>query len=103
MKDITLWDRMTNLKRLNICENMEFFMNKEIKAAYDKQLLQGIDAQTQSQVSFMDFAYQLDDLLYKLNYVQELTCDPELELLIMNQRPTKNYLPNLRIINGVQV
>lgn len=44
MKDISLWDRMTNLKRLNICENMEFFMNKEIKAAYDKQLLQGIDA-----------------------------------------------------------
>jgi len=36
MSDLTIWDKMTNLKRLNICENMEFFMNKEIKAAYDK-------------------------------------------------------------------
>ena len=54
-------------------------------------------------VNFTDCLITLDDLLAKLNPLEELICGYQLEEYICKERENKGFLPNLRLINGVEV
>jgi hypothetical protein len=103
MKDMTIFSRMKNLKRLDISDHPEFFMCEEKKEALEFQALHGIDPEMKKKVTFVGQGSSIHDLLNNLSFVEELICDGDLEIHIHSQREEKGFMPNLKVVNGVSV
>jgi hypothetical protein len=103
IKDISLFDRLTSLKRLDLSDHPEFFMCVEKKEALEFQSLIGIDREQKKGVTFVGENHNIVDVLPRLKAIEELTCDEDLEEYIIENRKTLNFLPRLTIINGVSI
>jgi hypothetical protein len=82
MESADVFERMTSLRRLDLSEHPEFFMCEEKKEAVEFEKTMGIDRETRSKVEFTEFKLKIDDLLSKLNSLEEITCDNDLEAYI---------------------
>ena len=52
-------------------------------------------------VTFVDTLITIQDILANLTPLEELTCGYQLEEYICKERETKGFLPNLKVINGI--
>ena len=77
---------MTGLKRLNISGHPEFFMTEEAKEALEFKELLGISKEDKKKVTFSEHKSKVEDILKKLNSVEYLVCDEDLELFILENR-----------------
>lgn len=98
IKNIEVFDRLTNLKRLDITDHPEFFMCAEKKEALEFQALHGIDKEQKKGVTFVGQSHNIVDVIPRLKALQELYCDDDLEEYLIEN---SSLLPNLRDINGV--
>ena len=103
VKDLALFDKFTNLKRLDVSDHPEFFMCVEKKEALEFQALIGIDKEQKKGVTFVGQNHNIVDILPKLKAIEELTCDEDLEEYICENRKTLGLLPNLTLVNGVSM
>ena len=103
MKDATIFERMTNLRRLDLSGHPEFFMCEEKKEALEFQALHGLEKEQRKNVTFVGQNLSIYDVLPKLNSIEELVCDEDLELHIITKRAEKGYMPKLRVLNGVSM
>ena len=92
---------MTGLKRLNISGHPEFFMTEEMKEANEFKELLGISKEEKKKVTFTEYKSKVEDILSKLNSVEELVCDEDLEQYILENKAT--ILPKLRMLNDVSI
>lgn len=101
IKDISLFDRLTNLKRLDLTGHPEFFMCIEKKEALEFQSLIGIQKEQKQGVTFVGQNHNITEVLPKLKHLQELVCDEDLEEYIVENRDKNGMLPDLTVVNGV--
>jgi hypothetical protein len=52
-------------------------------------------------VSFIDRKLTLDQILPQLSVLEELTCDENCEEYVLKERTNKNFLPKLKLLNGL--
>ncbi len=102
MKDTSVFSRMSSLRRLDLRDHPEFFMCEERKEALEYQALHGINPDQKKDVKFVDQGSTIQQLIPHLQSVEELRCDGDLEIHIINTRKSKpDYMPKLRTLNGV--
>lgn len=65
IKDIEVFDRLKNLKRLDLTDHPEFFMCIEKKEALEFQALIGIDREQKKGVTFVGQNHNITDVLPK--------------------------------------
>lgn len=94
---------MSNLKRLDISDHPEFFMTEEAKEAVEFKELLGISKEEKKKVTFTEHKTSVVDIITKLNSVEELVCDQDLEEYILENRAEKGFLPRLRLLNDIAI
>ena len=102
MESTEVFGQMTNLRRLDISGHPEFFMTEEAKEALEFKELLGISKEDKKKVTFSEHKITIMDILEKLNSVEELNCDEDLEVFIMENRG-KGLLPSLRLLNDISI
>jgi len=96
--DISFLKKMTNLKHLDISDNIDMYKPSLMLENEAKKAAEGSGA---DHFDFLDNKHDRDVFLEHFSSVEHLVCDIILEVYIMEMRPKKNYLPNLITINKV--
>ena len=94
---------MYNLKRLDLSGHPEFFMCEEAKEAHEFSLTLGISKEQRKNVTFSEYNIKILDILGKLDRLEELICDEDLEAFILQERNNFGFLPQLRLLNEVSI
>ena len=61
----------------------------------------GIDKEQKKGVTFVGQNLNIQDVLPKLKFLEELLCDDDLEEYLIENRAKLELMPNLKTINGV--
>lgn len=101
MQSTEVFSKMTGLKRLDISDHPEFFMTEEAKEALEFKELLGISKEDKKKVTFSEHKTSVHDIIDKLNSVEELRCDEDLEVYILENRD--KLLPSLRALNDISI
>jgi hypothetical protein len=96
-----VFSKMTGLRRLNMSGHPEFFMTEEAKEALEFKELLGISKEDKKKVTFTEHKSKVEDILSKLNSLEELVCDEDLEQYILENRGT--FLPKLKMLNDISI
>ena len=78
-------------------------MTEELKEANEFKELLGISKEDKKKVTFCEYKAKIEEILTKLNALEELACDEDLETYIVENRTSQGFLPRLRLINGVDI
>ena len=62
-----------------------------------------MDKEQKKGVTFLGQNLSIHDVLHKLQSLEELVCDEDLEEYLSENRSKLNLMPKLKTINGVQV
>lgn len=57
----------------------------------------------QDNIEFIEHHHTIDEILGKLNHLETLYCDEDLEFYVIENKSAKNFLPNLKTINKVTI
>ena len=90
---------MTNLKRLDISDNVDMYKPREMLAEEAAKRAEG----SGQAFDFLENKHDRDALLECLPALTDLTCDLMLEMYIVDTIDHRDYLPKLRTINRVSV
>ena len=90
---------MTNLKVLDISDNINMYKTIEMLAAEAKKAAEG----SGQEFDFIENKQHRTELLKRLPTVEHLICDVMLEVYICDTRDAQGYMPNLKTINRVPV
>ena len=101
MPSADIFDQMTSLKKLDLSDHPEFFMSAAQRAQMESDALEGL--QSKEGVDFTDCLITIQDILAKLNSVEELKCGYQLEEYICKERDNQGILPKLRLLNNIDV
>lgn len=101
MPSADVFGRMTNLKTLDINGHPEFFMTPLEKYNMENDALEGLGSK--EGVTFTETLITIDDVLANLTSVETLKCGFKLEEYLCNERVAKGYLPNLKLLNNIDV
>ena len=99
ISDLSFFKQMTNLKKLDISDNVDMYKPKEMLAEEARKLAEG----SGQDFDFMENKHCRDALLECLPALTDLTCDLMLEMYIVDTIGHRDYLPNLKTINRVSV
>lgn len=99
--DLSFLLKMTNLKTLDIGDNVDMYKPREMLANEAKKRAEG--SGNPDQFDFKENKHHRDVLLHNLPTVEHLICDLMLEAYILDTRPFRNYMPNLKTINKVPI
>lgn len=97
--DLSFLLKMTNLKTLDIGDNVDMYKPREMLANEAKKRAEEMG--NPDQFDFKENKHHRDVLLHNLPTVEHLICDLMLEAYIIDTRPFRNYMPNLKTINKV--
>jgi len=97
--DISFLEKMTNLKVLDISDNVDMYKPKEMLQAEAEQKAQG----SGQAFDFLENKHGRDDILKRLPSLEHLVCDIILEAYILDTREHRGFLPNLKTINRVPI
>lgn len=97
--DISFLKRMTSLRVLDISDNLDMYKPKAMR---EQEAMQAAAGSGQS-FEFRENKHERDFFLEHLDSVEHLICDIMLEAYILEMRPKRNYLPNLKTINRVSI
>ena len=101
MASAEVFGRMTNLKKLDITDHPEFFMTAAQRAQVESDALEGIGSK--ENVNFTECQITIQDVLANLNALEELKCGYQLEEYICKERATQGFLPNLKLLNNLDL
>jgi len=101
VEDLSFLKKMTNLKFLDISDNVDMYKPREMLEMEAKKRAEGSADPTQ--FDFKDNKHHRDVLLHNLPTVEHLICDIMLEAYILDTRPFRKYMPNLKTINRVPI
>ena len=94
--DLSFLKEMTNLKYLDISDNVDMYKPKAMLEAEAQKAAEGSG---QSNIDFLDNKHDRDVLLHSIPSVEHLVCDIMLEAYILDTREHRKFLPNLKSIN----
>ena len=94
--DLSFLKQMTNLKHLDISDNVDMYKPKAMLEAEAQKAAEGSG---QSNIDFLDNKHDRDVLLHSIPSVEHLVCDIMLEAYILDTREHRKFLPNLKSIN----
>lgn len=102
IEDWSFLKRMTNLKRLDVAENVDMFLTKKMmeeEARYEASKL------GKEMIDYMPNRHTREELLDHLPNLEYLTCDNILEAQICLDRPKSEgkMLPKIKTINRVPI
>ena len=97
--DISFLKKMTSLHHLDISDNVDMYKPSAMLQAEAQKNAEG----SGQAFDFKDNKHQRDYFLSLLDPLEHLVCDIILEVYILEMRPKKNYLPNLKSINRVSI
>ena len=90
---------MTNLKTLDLSDNIDMYKPREMLAREAQQRAEG----SGQAFDFLENKHDRDEILINLPSLEHLTCDLILEVYIIENIQQKQFLPNLKTINRVSV
>ena len=99
MPSADVFARMTSLRKLDLSDHPEFFMNALQRAQMQREALEGLDQK--EGVHFTDTLITIQDVLANLSAVEDLTCGYQLEEYICKEREEKGFMPKLKVVNGI--
>ena len=100
VSDLDFVSKMTNLKKLDISDNLDMYKPVHMLEAEARERAKGSG---ETNIDFLTNRHYRDELLNRLNALEHLTCDLILEVYIVENRAEKKFLPNLKTINRVSV
>ena len=103
MKSAEVFGSMSGLRRLDISDHPEFFMCEELKEANEYEAMFGLGKEERAKVTFSEHKIKVLDILQKLDLLEELVCDEDLENYILLERENFGFLPKLRLLNEVSM
>ena len=83
MKSAEVFASMSGLRRLDISDHPEFFMCEELKEANEYEAMFGLGKEERAKVTFSEHKIKVLDILQKLDLLEELVCDEDLENYIL--------------------
>jgi hypothetical protein len=100
VENLDFLSKLTNLKTLDISDNIDMYKPKEMLAAEAKKNAEGSGHDT---VDFMDNLQNRDQILNRIPSVEHIICDIMLDMYIIDTIEKKGFLPNLKTINRVPI
>ena len=101
MKNVDVFSEMTGLRRLDLSDHPEFLMCPEMKEAKEYEAMFGLGKEERAKVTFAEHSITVMDILQKLDHLEELICDEDLEQYILEERPKTGILSKLRLLNAI--
>lgn len=97
--DISFIKKMKNLRHLDISDNVDMY---KPKAMLEQEAMKNAEGSGQA-FEFRENKHERDYFLEQLEFVEHLVCDIILEAYILEMRPKKGYLPNLKSVNRINL
>ena len=94
--DISFVSRMTNLKHLDISDNIDMYKPSDM---LHKEAIQDAQGSGHTSVDFMDNLHHRDELLKQLPKLESLKCEIMLEMYLIEMVKKTDFLKNLKSIN----
>lgn len=95
--DLSFLKKMTNLRTLDISDNVDMYKPKAMLEAEAQKAAEG----SGQSFDFLDNKHDRNELLNSIPSVEHLICDIMLEAYILDTREHYKFLPNLKSINRV--
>ena len=97
---------MISLTKLNLTDHPEIFKTEEQMKAEQEQLKEGVSIEVKENIDFVQNAHHIDELLTKLNSLQKLECDEDLEDYVLQKKREQaeggaTFLPKLLEIKRI--
>ena len=96
VNDLEFLKKLTNLKTLDLSDNVDMYKPAEMLAAEAQRAAEGSG---HTAVDFLDNKRHRDEVLEKIPSVEHILCDVMLEMYIIETIEKRGYLPNLKTIN----
>jgi tubulin--tyrosine ligase-like protein 12 len=100
VEDISFLKKLTNLKHLDIGNNVDMY---KPDAMLEAEAMQAAKGSGQENMDFKVNIHNRDVLLHNIPPVEHLICDIMLEAYILDTREHRHFLPNLKTINRVAI
>ena len=98
--DLEFLKQLKSLKRFDIGKNIDMYKPRDMLI---REAMQRAEGSGHTSVEILENKLHRDVLLHALPTVEHLVCDIMLEAYIIDTRPHRHYMPNLKTINKIDI